>query len=126
MKQYKFVLAVVITAFLAVPAFALDHETPAAVPVELKLAGRLQNMPLLQLEFSQAGTHPCLVTITDENGLVLYHEKINTAKQFLLNTEDLGNAVLRFDITDLQSRKTVSYRVSPVATVLQQAELEKL
>jgi hypothetical protein len=46
------------------------------------------------------------------------------SKQFLLNMDDLGDAILKFEITGKKSGKTVSYRVNRQVT--EQMDVVKL
>ena len=132
MKQLKnmFVMALAAMVLTSSATAMTKKEKPAALPVELQLAGNIQNMPLLQLVFkNNDNSSRYLVTITDENGVVLYNDQVtkgNAGKQFLLNTEDLGNATLQFEITDTKSRKSVQYRVSAAATITNKIAIEKL
>ena len=70
-----------------------------ALPVELMYAGRVNNQPLIQLTFAGSKEENLFgITVTDQSGVVLYSNNVrgeNFSKQFLLNTDDLGDAVLR-------------------------------
>ena len=103
MKQIKTIIAIAVfsvISFMQVNAADTTTLSPA-LPVELKYAGTFKNQPLIQLNF--AGSK-------DE--------------QFLLNTDDLGDAVLKFEITGKKSGKTVSYQVN--RNVTEQMNVVKL
>ena len=121
MKQNKIIIAtaffIVLTFVFAGNAIAYDSSATMAVPVELKYLGNVKNLPLIQLDF--AGTkeeNEFSISITDENGIELYSTDVKGevfSKQFLLNTEHLGDAILKFEIRGKKSGKTVSYTVNP-------------
>ena len=121
MRQNKIITATAIltlmTFVFAGTASAYDSSTVVAVPVELKYLGNVKDLPLIQLDF--AGTkddNQFSISITDEFGFELYSADVKGevfSKQFLLNTEDLGDAILKFEITGKKSGKTVTYTVNP-------------
>ncbi len=121
MNQNKIIITTafftLLTFIFAGTASAYDSSAAAVVPVELKYLGNVKNLPLIQLDFAGTKTeNEFSITITDENGIELYSADVKGevfSKQFLLNTEDLGNAILTFEITGKKSGKTVSYTVNP-------------
>lgn len=101
-----------------------------SLPVELKYAGIYKNQPLIQLSFS--GTqeeNEFSISITDQAGFVLYTGNAkgeNFSKQFLLNTDDLDNAVLKFEITGKKSGKKAVFQVSRQEKFTHQMDVVKL
>ena len=132
MKQYKNIVAiamVTVASFFYTPA-AKANDGGKIVPVELRYVGTLQNQPLIQLDFSGGkAENEFSISIADQNGVVLYSDNVRGekfSKQFLLDTDDLGNAVLSFTITGLKSGKTVTYKVSRKTTAVQEMDVAKL
>jgi hypothetical protein len=131
MKQYKnmFTIALVTAASFFTSAVKAGDE-PKTVPVELRYVGTIQNQPLIQLDFTGTkAENEFAISITDQNGIVLYSDNVKGEKfsrQFLLDTEDLGDAVLNFAITGLKSGKTVTYKVSRKTTTIQEMDVAKL
>lgn len=130
MKQIKTIIAIAIFSVIGlmqVNATGIITDTPS-LPVELKYAGTFKNQPLIQLNFAASKDENVFnITITDESGLVFYNADLKGetfSKQFLLNMDDLGNAVLKFEITGKKSGKTVSYRVNRQIT--EQMDVVKL
>lgn len=118
MKQNKIIIA---TALFMVLLFAQANATDTteytnSLPVELKFAGTIKNQPLIQLKFSGTEEETEFnITITDQNGFEFYNTTVkgkNMVKQFLLNTNDLEDAVLLFEITGKKSGKKAVYKVS--------------
>jgi len=132
MKQIKIIIAIAIfsvLAFTQVNAADTTKENPA-LPVELKYAGTFKNQPLIQLNFTGSKDENVFnVNITDETGIVLYNADVKGevfSKQFLLNTDDLGDTVLKFEITGKKSGKSVAYRVNKQTQITEQMDVVKL
>ena len=132
MKQIKIIIATVlfsVLGFIQVNASDTILETPA-LPVELKFAGTFKNQPLVQLNFTgSTEDNAYSIAVTDESGIVLYNADVKGgvfSKQFLLNTDDLGDAVLNFEITGRKSGKKVVYKVSRQTNVSEQMDIVKL
>ena len=132
MKQIKIIIATVlfsVLGFIQVNASDTILETPA-LPVELKFAGTFKNQPLVQLNFTgSTEDNAYSISVTDESGIVLYNADVKGgifSKQFLLNTNDLGDAVLNFEITGRKSGKKVVYKVSRQTNVSEQMDIVKL
>ena len=100
------------------------------VPVELKYAGMYKNQPVLLLNFS--GTkeeNQFSITIADENGVVLYSTDAKGEKfsrQFILNTDELGDAVLKFEVSSRKTGKSVTFQVSRQTLISEQMNVVKL
>ena len=130
MKQIKTIIAIAVfsaISFMQVTAADTSTLNPT-LPVELKYAGTFKNQPLIQLNFTGSKDENVFnIIITDESGVVFYNADLKGeifSKQFLLNTDDLGDAVLKFEITGKKSGNTVSYRVNRQVT--QQLDVVKL
>ena len=132
MKQNKIIIAI---AFLTVMLFAQANaadttEGTTSLPVELKFAGMVKNQPLIQLKFSGTEEETEFnITITDQYGVELYNNTVNGknfVKQFLLNTYELEDAVLQFEITGKKSGKKALYKVSRQQQVTELMDVVKL
>jgi hypothetical protein len=128
-KRISLIALFTLLSFSYAAAFSInDSITP--LPVELKYAGHYNSQPLLQLNVTGSSLeNEFSISITDETGFVLYSvvvkgEKIS--KQFLLNKEDLGDAVLNFEISSRKTGKSVVYKVTPQARLDEQANVVKL
>ena len=118
MKQIKNIIAIAIFSVIGfTPVIAADTTlSNPTLPVELKYAGTFKNQPLIQLNFAGSVEDKVFnILITDESGVVLYNADVKGdvfSKQFLLNTDDLGDTVLKFEISGKKSGKTVAYRIN--------------
>ena len=130
MKQIKTIIAIAVfsaISFMQVTAADTSTLNPT-LPVELKYAGTFKNQPLFQLNFAGSKDEDVFnISITDESGVMLYNANVRGevfSKQFLLNMDDLGDAILKFEITGKKSGNTVSYRVNRQVT--EQMDVVKL
>lgn len=131
MKQLKNIVAIaLVTATTLISNVAKASDGGKSVPVELKYVGTVKNQPLIQLDFAGTkGENEFSISITDQHGIVLYSDNVRGekfSKQFLLDTDDLGDAVLNFEITAKRTGKTVNYKVSRTSTVIEQMDVAKL
>lgn len=104
------------------PALALDFPKP--VPVELKFIGTIRNQPLFQLSFAGSPEQDHFtILVKDEYGNPLYRENIigrTFSKKFLLNTEEIGQDLIRFEITCRQTGQSVLYEVNAKTRIIKQ------
>ena len=90
--------------------------------IEMKYAGTLKNDPVFRLSVSGNGAvDDYTISVTDTNGNQLYQENIkaeNFSKTYLLNTEELGDELLRFEIISHTQRKKVVYELSSISKIV--------
>ncbi len=68
---------------------------------EMKVAGRISNEPVYELNLNNTSFGNYTIVITDETGLVLYEEAVrgtNISRKFLLNKAELGSTGVLFEI----------------------------
>jgi len=96
----------------------------------LTFIGNIKNQPLFQLNFTgEANYDEYTITIKDEAGITLYRENIkggSFTKKFLINTEELGNTTLKFEIASKNSKSSVFYEVNRSSQVVEKVEVSKL
>jgi hypothetical protein len=132
MKQIRIIIAIAAFSVLNMTQLSAADttENPTVLPVELKLVGTFNNQPLVSLSFTGASADKAFsISITDEAGIVLYSDDVKGTiftKQFLLNTDDLGDAVLLFEITGKNTGQVVQYKVSRQRNVSAQLDVVKL
>ncbi len=108
-------------AFLTV--FSLGTVAPASalekspvVPVVLKYTRQINNQPIFELSFNSNSLQDNFtIIINDEYGTELYRENIkaeNFTKKFALNTDELGDSNIRFEIFCNKTKKSVSYEIN--------------
>lgn len=111
-RAFAIALAATFTIALTAPAWA--NEEKKAIPVELKFIGIVENQPVFQLTLSSAQENEFTIVVRDKFNTVLYrdHIKGNTTRKFMLNKDELGEAAIRFEITDRKTDETVVYEVN--------------
>ncbi|MDZ4795050.1 MAG: hypothetical protein SGI83_12285 [Bacteroidota bacterium] len=116
-------------AFFTVFSLAMSPSVMAsgikpAVPVELKFAGLVNEQPVFQLVFAGSPEQDDFtVIIKDEFGYTLYKENIkgeNFTKKFLLNTDEIGDNNVRFEIYCNKTKKSVAYDVNRNTRMVQE------
>jgi hypothetical protein len=104
------------------------NDEKKAIPVELKFIGNIQNQPVFQLSFNNAGENDFTVVVRDEFNTVLYRDYVkggNVTKKFLLNTDEIGNTAIFFEITGKKTDKTVVYEVNKQSRLVEDLVISK-
>jgi len=100
------------------------------VPVEMKFIGKINEHPLFQLNIS--GTpeqNDFIITVRDEFEEVLYKENFKGdyfSKKFLLNTDELGDATLLFEISCKKTRRSVIYQINRGTRLVQDVAIREM
>jgi hypothetical protein len=88
-----------------------------SLPVELKFIGNLNNQLLLQLNFAgNADENEFTILIKDHEENTIFMENIkgeNFYKKFLLNSDEIGDNTIRFEVIGKKSGKSVVFDVNP-------------
>lgn len=120
-------LAFVLVSSFALPASANDEKN--VIPVELRFLGNFKNQPLFQLSFTSAVESEFTVVVRDEYNTVLYKDNVKGgvfAKKFLFNTDELGDAALRFEITGTKDQKPAVFEISKNSRYIQDVVVSKV
>ncbi len=101
-RNYGTIALLVAFSFTATVSWANDGgtDTPA---VSLKYLGLVQNQPMFQLDLNSVEETDFYVSIKDQNGRVIYNEKIKAktfTRNFRLDTESLDDAILKVEVRD--------------------------
>jgi len=127
--QVRFAAVALVALFTVTLAQAAPATEKNPTGVEFKFIGNHKNQPVLELSFNNPEEVEFTVEVVDEYNTVLYKDVVkanNTTKKFLLNTEELGNVGLRFQITGRKSNKTVVYEVNRNARVVEDLVVNKV
>jgi len=119
-------LASIFTVSLSTTALANDEKK--AIPVELKFIGNIQSQPVFQLTFNSPDENEFTIIVRDEFNTVLYRDYVkgNVTKKFLLNTEELGNTAIQFEITGKKTHKKVIYEVNKQSRFVEDVVVNKM
>jgi hypothetical protein len=121
------ILAFVFVSSFAIPASANYEKN--LIPVELKFLGNFKNQPLFQLSFTNAVETEFTVIVRDEYNTVLYKDNVKGgtfAKKFLFNTDELGDASLRFEIIGTKDQKPAVFEISKNSRYIQDVVVNKV
>jgi len=119
-------IATLFTLGLTLPA-AAGENTPA--PVELRYLGKINNQPVFELVLDNSEENKYTVIIRDEFNNVLYKDNVkgkNITKRFVLNTEELGDLEIKFEITNSKTDKTIVYEVNRKARMIEDVVVNKI
>ena len=116
---------------IATAPVAIANNSNPALPVELKFLGNnVKNQPVFQLNFfGNAEENDFTITIRDDYGNSLFSENIKGevfSKKFLLNTEEIGDEAVRFEITGRKSQKTIVFEVNHQSHLQEEMVVRKL
>lgn len=109
-------IVIAITIFsLTITSLAFAQKDPVQ-QVELKFIGKKNYQPLFELSIN-GSTEENLYTVSvrDEYYNLLYSENFRASafsKRFLINTDEIGNAPVKFEIYNRKTRKTTVFGVS--------------
>jgi hypothetical protein len=114
-------LVAALTVAFTTPVLAnTTGENPQAV--ELKYLGQYKNQPVFELTFKNSEEAEFTVVIRDEQDNIVYKDFIKsgvTSKKYMLNTEELGDVPVNFEITSRKTDKTVVYKVNKNTRVVE-------
>ena len=126
-RIFAVALAITSTTAFSTPALAIEEKK--TIPVELKFVGNVNNQAVIQLNFTNAEVNEYTVVIRDSYGLVLYKDKVkgsNMTQKFILNTEELGDGEVHFEITGKKTDKAVVYEVNTVRRLVEDVVVNKI
>ncbi|RYY52094.1 MAG: hypothetical protein EOO05_22350 [Chitinophagaceae bacterium] len=126
-KALAVALVAIFTVSFSTKALAIDETNTSGV--ELKFIGNLKNQPIFQLTANHPEETEYTVSVIDENNVVLYKDNVKSGvagKKFMLNTEELGDASVRFEITGKKSNKTIVYEVNRNSHVVSDLVINKV
>jgi len=118
------------TAFsvASVPAMAGDSHKP--IPVEMKFMGYIKNQLLFKLNFAgTAENNEFTIIIRDDQNNTLYRENIkgeSFSKSFLLNSDEIGDDKLQFEIISKKTKESVVYEVNRNIRVAEEMTVSEL
>lgn len=103
------------TVFTTGSKSAQSHATDHSVPVELNFVRWVKDHPIFQLTVNgNANNDEFTITVKDEFNNALYKDNIkaeNFTKSFLLNTDEIGDHTLRFEIVSKKSGASKEFHI---------------
>jgi hypothetical protein len=115
-RNKKVILIAFFTAFSLASVPAMANNGNKTIPVEMKFMGYIKNQLLFKLNFAgTAEQNEFTVVIRDHQNNILYRDNIkgeNFSKSFLLNTDEIGDDNLQFEVINKKTKESVVYEVN--------------
>ena len=126
-KNYGTIALFVAFSLMATVSWANDgrNDTPA---VSLKYIGLVQNQPMFQLDLNSVEETDFYVSIKDQDGRVIYNEKIKAktfTRNFRLDTESLDDAILKVEVRD-GNKKPYVFTINRNTRYYEETSISKL
>jgi hypothetical protein len=80
-------------------------------PVEFKYMGKTNNQPVFLLNLHNSEANEFVITLTDENGTVLYDDKVagkDVSRKYRLDLDEIDASEIRFQIRNKKD-KSINY-----------------
>lgn len=124
-------IALVALFTVAFTAPALANNEKDAAPVELKYLGKYNNQPVFEVSFVNAKVEGSeyIVVIRDSENNVLYKDVVKPGtltRKYLLDTENVSDVAVQFEITEKKSNKTSVYAVNKSSRIVEDLAVNKL
>ena len=130
MKNTRLIAVALVALFsVAFTAPALASGEKKVIPVDLKFIGNIKNQPLFHMTFNNTVESEYTITVRDEYGNVLYKENVKGGiftKKFMLNTEELGDAELKFEVTGRNNEKPVVFEINKYTRFVEDVVIHKV
>ena len=95
----------------------------------LNYLGKYQNMPVFEVTFGNDTESEHIVTIKDDNKNVLYRDVVKAgipSKKYVLNTEEVGDAPLQFEVSGKKTKTSVVYQINRKSRLVEDVVVNKL
>lgn len=128
LKAIVFILATGMVLSSNPAAATKSNKSTSGSAVTVAHAGLLNNEPLIQLSFDNVSGEKMLISVKDENGIIVYDETFSGktySKKFLFE-KDLVDANPVITVTYLKSNKTEKYLVYKRESAVSSLNITKL
>ena len=101
--------------FSLMPTIVLAQSKDKPLEVAINYIGTLDEQPLFQVDFDNRTGAPYRIFIKDENGEVLYSERVSGksfSKKFKLESSELNNSRLSFIVTSSKQKYTQVFEIN--------------
>ena len=108
---------------------AQDTDTPVISPVEIKYLGTVDDQPVFQVDFDNLTEKNVRVSITDENGILLYGGKSNEkkfSKKFKFEKSGIDPVKLTFTLTTGKERQSQVFEINTKVWTVRDVVVTKL
>lgn len=122
-----FAIALVITAF-PINAMATDKAKETS-PIDVKYLGLVDARPVFQVNIDNASADDIFFSLKDEEGNVIYSERFKDkvlSRKFQLNLNDASNVKVIMSLFSKNQKKSESFEISNVTTVVENVVVTKV
>ena len=126
-KNYGTIALFALFSFIGTVTLAND-ETKDPPTAQLKYIGVMKNQPVFQLDLNSAQEEEFIISIRDQFSELLYTEKVRAkmfTRKFLLDTENLGDAVLSVEVRSGKN-KPETFTINRNTRVIEETSISKL
>ncbi len=126
-RTLAFALIALVTVAFATPVLANNDNEEK--PVQLTFIGNLNNQPVYKLDLNNLNEAEYSIVIKDAAGEVLYTEKVkgtNISRKFQLNTAEVEENDLRFEVVNRKSNAVSIYAISKSISTVQDLSINKI
>ncbi|MFI5129618.1 MAG: hypothetical protein ACHQFX_06490 [Chitinophagales bacterium] len=124
-----FAIALIATVMTVFASPALANDEKKSIPVELKFAGISKNQPLFHLVFNSTEENEYTIIVRDDLGNIFYKEIVKGTvflKKFRLNTEEIDDANLKFEIRSKAYDKPVVFEINNQSRYVDEVIVKKI
>lgn len=117
-----------LSAFVFANTVAANNTKPGST-IELKYIGKAEDGPVFQLNLVNEQEEEFSITFRDENGNVLYSEKVkgtNITKRFRLSNEQLADDTVKVEVKNKKGSILEQYTINRQVKVVDEASVTKL
>jgi len=130
MRNYGMFVIALLALTVGLSTVTLANDGGKTTPgTELKLIGKMENLPVFQLNLANAEEDEFTVTFRDEYGNVLYTDKftgVNISKKFVLKTDDAGDAQLNVVVKSKKNNTTDVYTINKSTSYVEETVVNKI
>ena len=124
-KTFALALVTLFTTSIAVPAFANDEEKKA----EISYVGNVNDLPVYRLSLDNKANEIFFVSVTDNDGNVLYNEKVSGKKivrNYQFDNDIYSEYDLTFTISNIKGKTVSVYNVSNSKKVVNEVAVNRV
>lgn len=125
-KTVAFALVTLFATSFTAPAFAAEEDDKKA---EISYVGNVNHLPVYRLSLNNKANEIFFVSVTDNDGNVLYNEKVSGTKivrNYQFDSDLYSEYDLTFTISNLKGKEVSVYNVSKSKKVINEVAVNKI
>lgn len=125
-KTFAFALVTLFATSFTAPAFAAEEDDKKA---EISYVGNVNDLPVYRLSLNNKANEVYFVSVTDNDGNVIYNEKVSGSKivrNYQFDADLYSEYDLTFTISNLKGKTVSAYNVSKSKKVVNEVAVNKV